>query len=251
VGQDLSGRVMPNQQRAHIMMEVVSATGFRGDNLYVQYEAALPRTAGWKWAHEATQEELNSPTGAKKEFQKFLMHSDTLKLYRQCGTTQTCRVSHRFQGHDSDPNTQWHAAHGREGDGYEHESKVPGKKRMKPAGFGGANAERVVGPVAHFGYLVQMELVNTKHVPMGSGDDQLQVLFAVKSRDNWGRHRIEGYTHFILPPEPGCYDMHLRCWKPSGTIREKMADFFVGGALLLQDGSYAAIPLTHRGPFMN
>ena len=45
--------------------------------------------------------------------------------------------------------------------------------------------------------------------------------------------------------------MHLRTWKPSGTIREKMADFFVGGALLLQDGSYAAIPLTHRGPFMN
>lgn len=125
--------------------------------------------------------------------------------------------------------------------------------KVPSAGSGGANAEKVQGPIAHFAYLVQMEMVRrgNGHAPVSGGDELPQFFFAVKSVDSWGRHHIEGYTHFTLPPRPGTYDLRLRTWKPKGTIQEKMADFFIGGALQLQDAAYASIPFSHRGPFLN
>ena len=87
---------------------------------------------------------------------------------------------------------------------------------------------------------------------MMSGDWP-QLFFEVGSSGCWGRHYVEGYGYASIPRRPGTYDIAVNTWKPRGSIRDRMADFFLGGARHLADHvNYSAHPNpADRGPFLN
>jgi len=79
-------------------------------------------------------------------------------------------------------------------------------------------------------------------VEMESGASHPRLYVCINSVDNWQRHRVEGYTHIDIPMTAGMYDLNASAWKPSGTIRESMQDFFIGGALQLVNRQHPAPP---------
>merc|ERR1711865_1363450 len=52
---------------------------------------------------------------------------------------------------------------------------------------------------------------------------------------------------------PGTYEIDVHTWKPRGSIRDRMSDYFLGGARHLADHvNYSAHPNpADRGPFLN
>lgn len=83
--------------------------------------------------------------------------------------------------------------------------------------------------------------------------DWPRIFFEVGSSGCWGRHYVEGYGHVAIPRVPGTYDITVTTWKPKGAIRDRMADYFLGGARHLSDHvNYSAHPNpADRGPFLN
>jgi hypothetical protein len=75
--------------------------------------------------------------------------------------------------------------------------------------------------------------------------------FVVYSVDSWNRTKVEGYSHISIPAVAGDYTMEISCWKPSGSIRENMRSFFVGGTPELNDISYIGIPKQFNNRFLN
>ncbi|KAK3252231.1 hypothetical protein CYMTET_38474 [Cymbomonas tetramitiformis] len=103
--------------------------------------------------------------------------------------------------------------------------------------------------VAHWCFPIELELVCQeeragKHWPM--------IYFQVFSYDSWDRLRTEGYCYLNLgDASPGSKVHYLRCWRPLGSIRDQMSDFFVGGSRELQDISSVAAPQGHSGKVLN
>ncbi|XP_023228686.1 Meckel syndrome type 1 protein-like [Centruroides sculpturatus] len=69
-----------------------------------------------------------------------------------------------------------------------------------------------------------------------------QLFLEVVSFDRWKRYCVEGYTHMVLPSEPGSYSMNLATWRPIthdniGNLRR----FFIGGSTELEDITYTGV----------
>lgn len=95
--------------------------------------------------------------------------------------------------------------------------------------------------VAYFGYNIELHLsCDTSQRKTGKGP---QVLFQVFSRDSWERHYVEGYGTFQLPvSRPGFYRREIiRTWRPRGSIRDRMSNFFIGGSNQLLDAAQVAV----------
>jgi Meckel syndrome type 1 protein len=72
--------------------------------------------------------------------------------------------------------------------------------------------------------------------------------FEVGSIDTWDRHRMEGYAHWSLPPQPGYYSPSVSTWRPMGkSLLEELRRFFVGGGPQLEDITYSGIPADVKG----
>lgn len=82
--------------------------------------------------------------------------------------------------------------------------------------------------VWHFGLPFELEMRELE-----AGGALPRLYLCVNSLDSWERHRVEGYSHVDIPLTAGSYSLTGSAWKPKGTIRESMQDFFVGGALQL------------------
>jgi hypothetical protein len=57
----------------------------------------------------------------------------------------------------------------------------------------------------------------------------------------WGRTTIEGYSHATVPHGAGYYELELACWRPAGTLRSRVREFFVGGERGLVEGGYVGV----------
>ncbi|XP_071448460.1 tectonic-like complex member MKS1 isoform X2 [Hetaerina americana] len=79
-----------------------------------------------------------------------------------------------------------------------------------------------------------------------------QMLVRVSSVDWWGRHRTEGYGHFLLALHPGSHQVAVNTWRPLihspvGELRR----FFMGGSPEIEDLSYSGIPNTFSGHLLS
>ena len=71
------------------------------------------------------------------------------------------------------------------------------------------------------------------------------------SLDYWERHRVEGYGFLELPNAPGKYELTVPTWRPCGSVREKMARYFVGSAAEIVDVSYITKPQDFEGTHLS
>lgn len=149
-----------------------------------------------------------------------------------------------------------------EWDKYEIERRRTGSTQISTIGYSGGVSDAsgqdgvsIVYPVAHFGYPFELQCIHTEKKgedAMMSGDWP-RLFLEVGSSGCWGRHYVEGYGHVAIPRVPGTYDLTVNTWKPRGAIRDRMSDFFLGGARHLSDHvNYSAHPNpADRGPFLN
>ena len=56
----------------------------------------------------------------------------------------------------------------------------------------------------------------------------------VNSKDEWNRHRIEGYGFVRLPKEPGYHKIEVSTWRPRASIETEIHSFFLGGSVRIQ-----------------
>jgi hypothetical protein len=189
-----------DQLRLFAFCEIISAQKFDSDDLYVQYQFALPVQGGWSWP----------PEWDKKEVER-----------RRSGSTQVSHIG--YTGGLADVDAQ--------------------------------DGTSVVYPVAHFGHPFELQCIaeEKKGKDVLMTGDWPQLFFEVGSCGCWGRHYIEGYGYASIPRRPGTYELEVHTWKPRGSIRDRMTDYFLGGARHLADHvNYSAHPNpADRGPFLN
>ncbi|PIK48920.1 putative B9 domain-containing protein 2 [Apostichopus japonicus] len=59
--------------------------------------------------------------------------------------------------------------------------------------------------------------------------------FEVYHMDDFGRNELYGYGFCHLPTSPGIHNIECPTWRPSGSYREGIAQFFIGGAPQLRN----------------
>jgi hypothetical protein len=149
-----------------------------------------------------------------------------------------------------------------EWDKYETERRRSGSTQVSHIGYTGGVSDAaaqdgtsIVYPVANFGYPFELQCIATekKGMDVMMTGDWPQLFVEVGSCGCWGRHYVEGYGYASIPRRPGTYDLTINTWKPRGSIRDRMSDFFLGGARHLSDHvNYSAHPNpADRGPFLN
>mmetsp|Transcript_7401 Transcript_7401/g.12492 ORF Transcript_7401/g.12492 Transcript_7401/m.12492 type:complete len:123 (-) Transcript_7401:257-625(-) len=75
----------------------------------------------------------------------------------------------------------------------------------------------------------------------------IDVHYALKGIEGWPRLRLEvwgidqfdrcelaGYGCSIVPTSPGMHEICCPAWRPSGTLREQLSTFFLGGVPTLK-----------------
>ncbi|KAL0482624.1 hypothetical protein AKO1_014329 [Acrasis kona] len=79
-----------------------------------------------------------------------------------------------------------------------------------------------------------------------------KLLFEVISVDGWGRRRVIGYGRYTLPTDPYyCQGVRVPTWKPKGSIRQNLRDFYLGGGPELEDVTYVDVPTGHKDKILN
>ncbi|XP_072032083.1 B9 domain-containing protein 2-like [Amphiura filiformis] len=59
--------------------------------------------------------------------------------------------------------------------------------------------------------------------------------FEVYHQDEFGRSELYGYGFVHIPTSPGTHDIECVTWRPTGSYREQIKQFFVGGAPQLKN----------------
>ena len=55
-----------------------------------------------------------------------------------------------------------------------------------------------------------------------------RIIVQVWTLDSYGHSLLAGYGFTHLPTNPGQHKLEINCWKPNGTIRERLEEFFLG-----------------------
>ncbi|KXZ49797.1 hypothetical protein GPECTOR_19g248 [Gonium pectorale] len=100
--------------------------------------------------------------------------------------------------------------------------------------------------VAHFAHPLELEWISRAPGPPPSNK------MPVCTMDLLNRYSSEGYGWLSLEGRvPGCGTHVVRTWKPMGTIRDRQAEFFVGGSSELADLAYLTTPSGFNGRILN
>lgn len=100
----------------------------------------------------------------------------------------------------------------------------------------------------HFGFPFELDLHRRKEAgPVRTP----RVYMCVNSVDSWSRHHVEGYGYVDVPSYAGMHDLRVHTWKPQGTVREQMRNFYLGGALQLGAVNYPPLSDKLPGRVMN
>lgn len=75
--------------------------------------------------------------------------------------------------------------------------------------------------------------ISYKLVSLFTGWPKLK--FEVYHMDDFGRNELYGYGFCHLPTSPGIHNIECPTWRPSGSYREGIAQFFIGGAPQLRN----------------
>ena len=80
--------------------------------------------------------------------------------------------------------------------------------------------------VAHFSFPLEADLffsINSLDADKEVLPRWPQLLVEVVSVDRWGRYRVEGYGHCVLPSQPGHHTLQIHTWTPA-TASHKVGD---------------------------
>lgn len=99
---------------------------------------------------------------------------------------------------------------------------------------------------AYFGLPFEIHVLATKE-----NLQPIRMYFEVKSRDYFGRIRVEGYGFITFPMIPSRDDYEIGTWKPRESIRRSIASWFIGGSSELEDVKYSGIPTGFTDKFLN
>ena len=92
--------------------------------------------------------------------------------------------------------------------------------------------------VAHWSAPIELSMV-ARRPP--APREYPRVLFQVSSYDAWDRYRPEGYGAFSLRPSGGAsFAREVRTWRAGGTIADRVATHYVGGAPEIGNLAYVA-----------
>ncbi|GFR46371.1 hypothetical protein Agub_g7952, partial [Astrephomene gubernaculifera] len=111
--------------------------------------------------------------------------------------------------------------------------------------------------VAHLAHPLELEWVSRGGAGGGRGggpaENKYPVLFfQVCSLDSLNRYASQGYGWLGLEGRvPGSGSHVVRTWRPLGTIREGLAQFFIGGSPELADLAYLTTPAGFNGRILN
>ena len=109
-------------------------------------------------------------------------------------------------------------------------------------GDGAFSADRLV---AHWSLPIELELVAQQHPAPAQYPT---VYFQVSSYDSWDRYRCEGYGHLQLGGvSHGSVTHRIKTWRAGGSVRDRVATHFVGGAPEVGDVTYAGTPRDIKG----
>ena len=64
-----------------------------------------------------------------------------------------------------------------------------------------------------------------------------RIILQVFELDEYGRSILAAYGFSHLPTNPGHHELEVRCWRPSGSVAEELASFFLGTSSCLADES--------------
>lgn len=62
-----------------------------------------------------------------------------------------------------------------------------------------------------------------------------RIIMQVWELDEYGRSILSGYGFAHLPTNPGHHELEVRCWRPSGSMREELESFFLGTSSCVVD----------------
>ena len=115
---------------------------------------------------------------------------------------------------------------------------LSGDEALSGSGDGFFSSERLV---AHWSAPIELCLV-ARRAP--APREYPVIFFQVSSYDAWDRYRPEGYGALSLRPhdQTGARAREVRTWRAGGTIRDRIATHYVGGAPEIGNLSYVAAP---------
>lgn len=64
-----------------------------------------------------------------------------------------------------------------------------------------------------------------------------KIIFEVWKLDSFGSKSLSGYSFINVPTTPGSHEIEALIWRPCGTQREEMAEFFLGESARLVNAS--------------
>jgi len=100
----------------------------------------------------------------------------------------------------------------------------------------------------HFGFPFELDL----HRRSGANPVRTpRIYMCVNSIDTWNRHHVEGYGFVDVPSYAGMHNLRVHTWRPQGTVREQMRNFYLGGALQLGAVNYPPMADKLPGRVMN
>ncbi|XP_014666947.1 PREDICTED: B9 domain-containing protein 2-like [Priapulus caudatus] len=59
--------------------------------------------------------------------------------------------------------------------------------------------------------------------------------FQVWHQDTFGRNELYGYGFCHVPTSPGIHELECATWRPVGSLREQISQYFLGGGLQLRN----------------
>lgn len=62
-----------------------------------------------------------------------------------------------------------------------------------------------------------------------------KIHFQVWHQDSFGRNELYGYGFCHIPTSPGIHNIECPTWRPAGTFREQISQFFIGGGPQLKN----------------
>eukprot|EP00941_MAST-03F_sp_MAST-3F-sp1_P002582 g2582.t1 len=226
--------------RLYVFAELVSAVDFNAASLYVQHELILP-AHGWSWPEDTTPEKVaNLSSGVTQAASVVTRPAGYLEsLLNRSTPSPTAHFCYPIElellrkDTDFDLDDYNGAAGGAPPDSdetsetdKESDSKSsPGEEKSE--GKEETNSKKVLKAVKD---PQGINIIHSMRSP--------QLIFLVISADTFGRHRLEGYGRLELPRTAGFFDKRVCMWKPEGSVRDRMAEYLLGGNRELGNLSY-------------
>jgi hypothetical protein len=230
--------------RYNMFAEIVSATNFGGETLFIRYDVTLP-PVGWKWPPELTEPQKGSETAATARLERMQYGVTQYSNVRYVGGMDE-RLKALIEDHQADENdvNRPMVAQGTTNTKMHHHKA----SHIADKTSGHEGSLNIPRPTAHFGHPLELQFISSTGFDLNLGMQPPKIFIQVYSKQAFNQLQVEGVGWAYLPSDAGMHDMVIRCWQPTKTIQQEMQDFFLGGAAQLTSAEdYLAVPYDAQG----